>query len=242
MNESASRAPINDRVIDDLVMANHILAHREVVDAFGHVSVRTPGRTDRFLISRSMAPALVTAGDILELDLDGTIVGELQAKPYAERFIHSAIYRARPDVIGIVHSHSPSVIPFTITPVALQAVYHMSGFIGTGLPVFDIRPGAGDTDMLISNSGLGEQLAHCLGGCHGALQRGHGSVVVGSSLREAVFRAIYLEINARVQATAHQLGPVQFLNAEESRKTDLTARGQVDRAWDIWARDVARTK
>ncbi len=231
----ADRVTTLDAIAMDLVRANHILADKGVVDAFGHVSVRLPERSDRFLIARSMAPALVRGPDILELDLSGTSVGRSVAKSYVERFIHAEIYRARPDVGAIVHSHSPAVIPFGVTSTALRPIFHMSAFLGERTPIFDIHDAVGDSDMLIRNAPLGVALADCLGTSNAVLQRGHGSTVVGTTLQEAVFRAVYLEINARLQTDAARLGPITFLSAGEAELADAAVRQQVDRAWDLWA-------
>ena len=223
-------------VIDDLVTANHILADQRVVDGFGHVSARHDKHPDRFLLARSMAPALVTAADIMEFGLDGEPVDAQGRTPYLERFIHAEIYRARPDVMSVVHSHSPSVIPFAISTQALRPVYHMSGFLpADGAPVFEIRDAGGPaTDMLISNPALGRALADDLGGGAVILMRGHGSTVVGPGIRAAVFRAVYTEINARLESEALRLGGVTFLNAEEAAAAAATNLRMVDRPWALW--------
>jgi ribulose-5-phosphate 4-epimerase/fuculose-1-phosphate aldolase len=225
-------------VITDLVYANRILADQNVVDGFGHVSVREPGHSDRFLLSRSMAPALVSASDILEYDSQGEPTKTGGPKDYLERFIHAAIYRARPDVIAVVHSHSAAIIPFGVTGTSLRPVYHMSAFLGGGVPIFDIRKAAGETDMLISNNKLGDALAKALGDKSVVLMRGHGSVAVGNSIQQAVFRAIYTEINGRIQMDAMRLGSVTFLSPEESEKAAKAADGQITRSWDLWKRRI----
>lgn len=223
---------------DDLVIANHILAKHGVVDGFGHVSFRHEQHPDRFVIARSMAPALVTLNDLMEIDLDGNPLAPDAPRAYLERFIHSEIYRVRPDVMAVVHNHSPSVIPFGVTGVPLRPIYHMSGFLGAGVPVFDIRCDAGDTDMLIRSPELGCAHAGCLG--HGAatLMRGHGATVVGTSLQQVVYRAIYMEMNARLQGDALRLGPLTYLTEEEARLAAATNDGQVQRPWELWAREV----
>ncbi len=230
-----------DRVqdIEALALANRILAGQGVLDAFGHVSLRDPARRDRFFLARSMAPALVGGGDIQWLDQDGERVGGHDGKPYLERFIHSEIYRRRPDVGAIVHAHSPEVIPFAVTPVPLRPVYHMSAFLGAGVPVFDIAAEAGDSDLLIRSAPLGGALAQCLGEAPAALMRGHGSVTVGATLRQAVFRAVYLVQNARLQAQAMQLGEVRYLSPGEAALAGAVADAQVDRPWELWAGAVA---
>lgn len=222
-------------LIDDLVSANHILVTENVFDGFGHVSVRHDQRSDRFLISRSLAPSLVQAEDILECDFDGQVVDPLGRKSYLERFIHSAIYKARPDVMAVIHSHSPAVIPFGVTGARLRPICHMSGFLGSQTPVYDIRDAAGESsDMLIRSQDLGESLARTLGPNAVALMRGHGSVAVGPSLQKAVFRAIYTESNARLQLQAMQLGTVNFMSDDESFKSNEINEQQLDRPWQLW--------
>jgi ribulose-5-phosphate 4-epimerase/fuculose-1-phosphate aldolase len=220
---------------EELATANRILFRQGVVDAFGHVSARHPESPDRYLLSRNMAPALVTAGDIIMFELDGTPVND--SRPvYLERFIHGEIYRLRPDVMSVVHSHSPAVLPFSVTRnVRLRPISHMGGFLPAQTPVFEIRLAAGDeTDLLIRNSELGEALAQDLG-CHSVvLMRGHGLTVVGESLRQAVFRAVYTELNARVQAEAMRLDEVIFLTEREAAAAALANDGQIARAWDFW--------
>jgi ribulose-5-phosphate 4-epimerase/fuculose-1-phosphate aldolase len=233
----------NDSVaaqVKELVAANHILAARGVVDGFGHVSVRRADHSDRFMLSRSMAPALVTAADILTYDLEGREVQGDARPSYIERFIHSEIYRARPYVVGVVHSHSPAVIPFSIVKdVAVRPVYHLAGFLGEVTPVYEIRNDAGDaTDLLIRDSRLGAALARCLKQHVAVLLRGHGSTVVGDNLRQAVFRAVYLEMNARIQGDALQLGEITYLTAQEAAAAAISNDRQMDRAWDLWLRDV----
>lgn len=229
--------PISERVAD-LVAANRILFHVGVVDGFGHVSVRHEARPDRFLLARSMAPGLVTADDIMEFDLDGAPVDPRGRAVYLERFIHGEIYRARPDVVSVVHSHSPNVIPFGVTPARLQPIYHMSGFLGVGVPVFDIRRVAGDTDMLVTSGKLGKALAETLGDKAVALMRGHGSVAVGTSIQHAVYRAFYTEMNAKLQAEAMKLGPVTFLSAEEAVKAAASNEKSLLRPWALWKRQA----
>ena len=165
----------NPALIDDLVIANHILVNEGVLDGFGHISVRHDKYPDRFLIARSMAPALVTAQDIVSCDLEGTVHDAQGRKTYVERFIHSEIYRARPDVFAVIHSHSPAVIPFGVTGARLRPICHMSGFLGATTPVFEIRHGGGEnTDLLVRNQLLGRALANVLGPSAVALMRGHG--------------------------------------------------------------------
>jgi len=227
-------------LIGELVDANHILYDQGVVDGFGHVSIRDSDNPHRFFIARSMAPALVTAADILELDLDGNAVAKHAPPSYLERFIHGEIYRARPDVMAVVHSHSPAVIPFGVVPGApLKAISHMGGFIGEGAPVFEIRNAAGrSSDMLVCTPALGAALAQSLGQHGMVLMRGHGATMVGSSLRQAVYRAIYAELNARLQAEALRLGTPIYLTADEAEGAARANDNNMDRAWDLWVRAV----
>jgi ribulose-5-phosphate 4-epimerase/fuculose-1-phosphate aldolase len=223
-------------LIEDLVAANHILADQGVVDAFGHVSVRHPQHPDRFLLARNMAPSQVQAQDILQFALDGTPLDAGDRRVYLERFIHGAIFRARPDVVAVVHSHSPAVVPFSIAKGArLRPVCHMSGFLGTGAPLFEIRDTAGAaSDLLVRDDRLGTALAASLGGANFVLMRGHGSTTVAPSLKVAVYRAVYAEVNARMQLQAQQLGEPEFLTAEEAVSTMETNEKQVERPWALW--------
>jgi HCOMODA/2-hydroxy-3-carboxy-muconic semialdehyde decarboxylase len=225
---------VDRALLEDLVYANRILYDQGVLDGFGHVSVRHPANPEHFLLSRNMAPGLVTAGDILEYDRDGAALNAGDRRVYLERFIHAAIYRARPDVRAVVHSHSPSLIPFGVTGTSLRPVYHMSAFLGAGAPIFDIRNAAGMTDMLISSNRLGDALARELGEHAVILLRGHGEVTTGSSVQQAVFRAVYTEMNAKLQGEALQLGTVTYLAPEEAAKAAAALDGQIPRAWDLW--------
>jgi ribulose-5-phosphate 4-epimerase/fuculose-1-phosphate aldolase len=223
--------------VAELVTANHILFDRGIVDGFGHVSVRHPLRADRFLLSRNRAPALVTAEDILTFDLDGDIADGKNEPTYLERFIHGEIYRMRPDVFAVVHSHAVSILPFTVVTTApLCPICHMSGFIKRGTPVFEIRVHAGEgSDLLISTPELGRNLATALGNHALVLMRGHGMTVVGATLRQAVFRSVYAEVNARIQTTAGAMGDVTFLTEKEADAADATGTTAINRAWEFWA-------
>lgn len=224
-------------VIDDLVTANRIVYHQGVVDGFGHISVRDPRDPERFLMSRARAPGLVTAADILVFGLDGEPVKKDAPPIYGERFIHSEIYKARPDVNAVLHSHSPTVIPFSITNVPMRPI--RVGFLYPEVPVFDTRDAAGWTDLLISNQVLGKALAEKLGSNSVVLLRGHGNAVVGPDLQITVYRAVYTEANAKQQLQAMMLGgPITFLAPEEAmimnaararRKPGLGA----DRIWEL---------
>jgi len=223
-------------LIDDLVAANHILADQGVVDGFGHVSVRHPSKANRFLLARSIAPALATPADILEFDLDARPHGASDRALYLERFIHSEIYRARPDVGAVVHSHSRAVVPFSVVAqVPLRAMWHVGGFLGTGCPVFEIREVAGEaTDLLIRNAALGAALARTLDRHSVVLMRGHGCTVVGSDVRQAVFNAIYTEVSAAMQAEAMRMGAVSNLTREEAEAAADCNAAQITRSWELW--------
>lgn len=222
-------------VIDDLVAANRILAGHGVLDGFGHVSARHPGRPDRYLLSRSLAPGLVTGDDVMTFDLDSTAADSDERRPYLERFIHGAIYRARPDVNAVVHSHSPSVIPFGASSVPLRPIYHMASFLGARAPVFEIRQRFGVTDMLVRTGDQGLALAEALDDQAVVLMRGHGFCAVGESLPVAVFRAIYTETNAALQQQAIALGgTLTYLDPGEAELSEKTNRGVVDRPWALW--------
>jgi ribulose-5-phosphate 4-epimerase/fuculose-1-phosphate aldolase len=230
-------AQASPALIEDLVAANRILSNEGVVDGFGHVSVRHDSATGVFLLARSMAPGLVTAADIMAFGDDGEPLGDDRRTVYVERFIHSEIYKALPQVAAIVHSHSPAVVPFGVTAAKLRPIYHMSSFLGADVPVFEIREtGGGATDMLIRTPQLGAALAQSLGQATVALMRGHGNVVVGRSLPEVVFRAVYTEINARLQADAMRLGGgrVTYLSDGEAAASMATNAGVLTRAWELW--------
>lgn len=225
----------HNALIDDLVIANHILVNEGVLDGFGHISVRHDQLPERFLIARSMAPGLVTADDILACDLDGHVHDERGRKTYVERYIHSEIYRARPDVMAVVHSHSPAVIPFGVTSARLRPICHMSGFLGAAVPVFEIRHTAGEnSDLLIRNKVLGQALTQTLGNSAVALLRGHGNVVVGMSIQQVVFRAINTENNARLQSEAMRLGEINYLTPQEAQATSDMNDEHLDRPWQVW--------
>ena len=235
---SASR-----RLIDDLVAASRILAGHEVLDAYGHASARSDKRPDRFVMSRALAPALVGAADLMELDTDSEALPGDKRKGFIERYIHGEIYRARPEVMAIVHSHSPSVIPFGATRSRLRPIYHMGSFLWSGTPVFEIRKSRPDNDLLVRDRPLGQALANSLGACACVLMRGHGMTVVGESVPEAVFRAIYTEMNARLQLQVTQLeGPIEFLSDEEGRRATAANRGTLERPWELWKKKASGRK
>lgn len=224
-------------LVEDLVAANRALVQQGVLDAWGHASARDDRNPNRYLLSRSLAPALVTAEDIMEYDLNSNPLDQRGRVMYDERFIHGEIYKARPDVRAIVHSHSPAVIPFGLTSVPLRPVFHMSFFVAEGVPVWDIRRAAGMTNMLVQTSALGRSLAETLGNRPAALLRGHGDVVVGLDVATAVGRAIFLEVNAKLQAEAIRLGgPITFMDPEEARLRERP--NQYGRGWELWKRQA----
>ena len=225
-------------LLDDLVTANRILAAQNIVDGFGHISVRTAPGSPHFYISRSLAPAQVTAADIMEFDLDGVAQNNDTRAPYSERFIHAGVYTARPEVMSVVHCHTASLIPYGITKIALRPVYHNSSFVGEGIPVWEIREAGGVTDMLVRNADLGKSLAATLGNKPAALLRGHGAVVVGNTIMDAVARSIYLDVNARIQTQALSLGGnIEYLSDQEVAKR--ATADEYGRPWDQWKRQVA---
>jgi ribulose-5-phosphate 4-epimerase/fuculose-1-phosphate aldolase len=237
------KPPASRQLIQDLVAASRILAAHEVLDAYGHVSARSDRRPDRFLMSRSRAPALVTAADMMELDADSEPLPGDKRKGFIERYIHGEIYRARREVMAVVHSHSSSVIPFGVTHTKLRPIYHMGSFLWSGAPVFEIREVRPENDLLVRDRPLGRALAGTLGECACVLMRGHGMTVVGDSVPEAVFRAIYTEMNARLQLQAGQLeGPVEFLSDEEGRRATAANRGTLERPWELWKKSVLARK
>ena len=224
---------MDKNLIDDLVAANRILAEHGVIDAYGHVSIRSPDDPKRFFLARAIAPETVQADDILEYGLDSNPVDARGRDSVSERFIHSEIYRARPDVMSVVHNHSPSVIPFSVTGVKLRALFHMASFIGEGLPNFEIRKVKKGSDLLVRDAKLGKALAKTLGKSPATLMRGHGSAVTGENLLRAVGRSIYLEMSARMQMQALLLSSkITYLDAAE-----VTASAPVQdykRAWPLW--------
>jgi len=226
--------PASPQALEDLVAANRILAMEGVLDGYGHVSVRAEGRPGHFVMSRSLAPPLVTLDDLVEYGPDSEPVSDTR-RAYLERFIHGEVYRARPDVMAVVHSHAESVVPFAITRGKLRPVYHMASFLWSGVPVFEMRKFRAESDLLIRDRETGEALARTLEACTCVLMRGHGMTVVGDSIREAVFRAIYTATNAKLQMQAQQLeGPVEFLSDAEGRLATATNHATLERPWELW--------
>jgi ribulose-5-phosphate 4-epimerase/fuculose-1-phosphate aldolase len=230
-------ADVDDATIAELALSYRILVNQGVLDAYGHVSIRHPKNPNRFLMARSgeVAPAYVTANDIMEFDLDSSATDLRGRALHSERFIHGEIYKVRPDVNAVVHIHSRGVIPFGVTKTPLRAIFHNAAFLGDGVPVYEIRDEAGDNnDMLVNTNAKGRALAKALGPHPVVLMRGHGDAVVGPSLQVAIFRAVYTEVNANLQMQATILGgPITFLNQYEAKK------GQgMERTWEAWKRQA----
>ncbi len=228
---------------DDIVSANRILYAHGVVDGFGHVSVRDDEDPESFWLARNLAPGLVTPADVVRYRYDGSARDGDERRPYLERFIHGSVFKARPDVGAVVHSHAPSVIPFGLVREAkLRAVWHMSAFLADEVPIFEIRDVEGDaSDLLTRNTGTADALAAKLGGNAAVLMRGHGATIVGRDVKEAVFRAVYLALNAQVQGDAMRLGTPIHLTLAEAAAATKTIGSQIDRAWNLWVDEANAT-
>jgi len=227
-----------DRVLADLVIANRILAHEDVVDAYGHVSVRHPADPKRFFLARSLAPSMVGREDIMQFDLEGRPLEGDARQPYLERFIHAAVYEARPEVLAVVHAHAEAVLPFGISGAPLRPVIHSGSFMGEQVPVWDIRDKFGDTNLLVTSMPQGRDLALRLGTHNVSLMRGHGFVAAARSLIEVVRMSVYVPRNARVQMAALQLGAVKALSPGEIAARNAGYKPQspeTQRAWEYWA-------
>jgi ribulose-5-phosphate 4-epimerase/fuculose-1-phosphate aldolase len=227
-----------ERVLADLVIANRILAHEGIVDAYGHVSVRHPRDPKRYLLARSLSPEMVQQADIMEFELDGTPVGGDARQPYLERFIHGAVYECRPEVLAVVHAHAEDVLPFGITAAPLRPVIHSGSFMGAEVPVWDIRDRFGDTNLLVTNMPQGRDLAARLAANNVALMRGHGFVAAARSLIEVVRMSVYVPRNARVQLAAMRLGEVKPLSRGEIEARNAGYKPhspETWRAWEYWA-------
>jgi ribulose-5-phosphate 4-epimerase/fuculose-1-phosphate aldolase len=236
---STTGGPVDRGVLEDLAASSRILADQGVFDAAGHVSMRHPGHPERFLMSRSLAPQMITADDIMEFDIDSNAIDARGRNGFIERYLHGEIFRARPDVMAIAHSHSPSTIAFGLSNVPMRAMYHNAAFLAAGVPVFDIREKFGATDIVISTAEKGAALAKVLADKPVALLRAHGMVATGPSLPVAVFRAIFTVTSANIQHQALALGgPVAALDAEEGRLADVVNVQTVGRAWDLWKKRV----
>lgn len=222
----------------DLAIANRILAHEGVVDAYGHVSIRHPDDKSRFFLSRSRSPELVSPEDLMEFGLDGEVVDKSDKRaPYAERFIHAAVYEGRPEIVSVVHNHSPKVVPFSVTKTPLRPLIHVAGAMGATIPVWDIREKFGDTNLLVANMEQGRDMTRTLGSNTVVLMRGHGCTVASETLKKAVITAVYVQVNATLQLEAMGLGEINFLTPGEVKKTGaLLDMPLVEtRVWDYLA-------
>ncbi len=240
-NAPASGGPVSEEFLADLAAASRILATRGVVDAFGHISHRHPNAPDRYFMSRSRAPALVEPEDLIEYSLDSEPVNAAGRGSFLERFIHGEVYKARPDVVSVVHSHSPSVIPFGLTDAGMRAMFHNAAFLAREIPVFDISEKFGATDMLVSDPEKGVAFAECVGDSCVTLMRAHGSIACGENLQTAVFRAVYTEVNARIQHWTEGLahgGRIAALSEEEGVLADVPNGMACFRAWELWRKEV----
>ena len=229
--------------LEDLVAAYRILAEHGVIDAYGHVSIRSPKDPGRYYIARSIAPEIVQLDDMMEYDLDSTPIDPRGRESVRERFIHGEVYKARPDVMAVVHNHSPSVIPFSVTGVPMRPIYHMASFVGEGIPNFEIRDFAQSTDLLVKTPELGKALASVLSSKPAALMRGHGAVVVGENIARAVGRSVYLEQSAQLQMQAMQLAPngkITYLDDGEVKASNPVQN--YARAWPMWREKALRKK
>jgi ribulose-5-phosphate 4-epimerase/fuculose-1-phosphate aldolase len=230
--------PLAAELVEDLLVGNQILFKYGIVDAFGHLSVRHDADPNRYVMSRHLAPILVTENDLLSYDLDSVPVEPTEHRLYSERFIHGEIYKSRPDVMSVVHCHAPALIPFGVTSAGLQAVYHVSAFLGLGVPKFEIRETAGMTDMLVRTAPIGRALAEKLGDKPMVLMRGHGATMVGKTIRHSVYRAMYAVQNAQIQLEALRLGEVTYLAPEEAAKQEAYMDEVIHRPWNMWKREV----
>jgi ribulose-5-phosphate 4-epimerase/fuculose-1-phosphate aldolase len=238
---NTSGGSVDRATLEDLAASSRILADQGVFDAAGHVSMRHPGHPERFLMSRSLAPQMITADDIMEFDLDCNAIDPRGCNGFIERYLHGEIFRARPDVMAVAHSRSPSVIAFGLSNTPMLAMYHNAAFLAAGVPVFDIREKFGTTDIVISTAAKGAALAQVLADKPVALLRAHGMVAVGGSLPVAVFRAIFTVTSANIQHQVLALGgPIAALDAEEGRIADVVNVQTVGRSWDLWKQRVMK--
>jgi len=226
-------------LLEDLVTANHILQDQGVVDGYGHVSVRNPANPNHFYISRWLAPDLVTVDDVMELDFDCVPANGDNRRMYSERWIHAEIYRARPDVKSIVHTHAPTVVLMGTINEPLLPIYHMGGFIGAGLPSFDIRKSFGMTSMLVNDAAKGKALAQALGTAPAAFMRGHGGITVGTTIKHSVGRSVYLKVNAEMHLQAGSR-KIETLSPEEARLAEI-GNSDFPKDWDMWSRKVKKS-
>lgn len=230
--------PVSQTIFEELILATRILANKGILDGFGHVSARSTSRPDHYYMVRDNATEVTDGTGIMELDIESNPVSPDSRRPSIERFIHGEIYRARPDVRAIVHTHSPHLIPFGISKTPLKPLYHMCGFLDCGAPIFDIALEHGDTDLLVTSREKGQSLARSLGGSALVLMRGHGATTVGFSVKEAVYRAVYATLNAQLQPVAMQLGEPKYLSSTEASAADELHKKTLDRAWNYWVKSL----
>jgi len=238
VQEQMDQSPQVKAAIIELVLANHILYDQNAVDGYGHISIRNPINPNTFFLARSVAPSLAQISDVMEFDMDGKALNGDTRVAYGERFIHSGILRNRPDINSVVHGHAASILPYGLTHGNLKPVYHMSAFLGEGTPIFEIREFAQpspDTDMFISNPTLGQALAKTMDQKNFVLMRGHGYAAAGESIRQVVFRSVYAIQNAAIQTEASKMGKVQYLTAEEAKKSQATIEKTINRPWELWS-------
>jgi ribulose-5-phosphate 4-epimerase/fuculose-1-phosphate aldolase len=231
--------------ISELVIANRVIAHLRLVDSFGHITVRNPENLQRFFMSRARAPGLVTKEDILEFNLDSTPVNLRGLKPYSERFIHGCLYKSRPDVCAICHNHAHELLPLAVTKTVMRPALHSASVIGHEVPVWDIRDHFGDTNMLVTTNAMGDSLAAMVGKGKAALMRGHGSVIAGASIQDAVFTTFYLRLNAEVVIKAMSIGgTITYLSPGEiDQSGELHSQPAAQgRAWEDWCSQAGVAK
>lgn len=231
-----------EALLDELVVANHILANENVVDSFGHISVRNPENPNHFFISCSRSPEIVSREDIMEFDLQGNSVDGSTLRPYGERFIHGAVFEARDDVHSVIHNHSHSIIPFGVTGTPLQPIIHTGAAIGRDIPIWDINDEFGDTDLLVRNMDHGRDMAKTMGDATVVLMRGHGCTVASRHIRGATIVSIYLQVSASIQLQAMPLGNVKYLTPGETEKATEMCYSDlaVDRVWENLTLRVSR--
>tara|TARA_Y100001970_G_scaffold293013_1_gene437192 strand:- start:7208 stop:7999 length:792 start_codon:yes stop_codon:yes gene_type:complete len=236
------RMNVDAGTLNNIVVANHILAHEEVVDAYGHISFRHPGDREKYLLSRARAPELIETDDIVTYRLDGEAIDAGDRRPYSERMIHGAIYEQRPDVNVVIHNHSYEVIPFASTGTPLRPVTHTCAPIGKNIPVWDMRDKFGETNHLVVTMEQGRDLAASLGSGMIALMKRHGCVVTGATVEETVMKAIYLQVNAKLQLQTMMIGEPDFLTDIEIEECTSMQQAPIslDRAWEVWCRRATK--
>ena len=225
--------PTHKTVFEELVTATKILIHEGILDSFGHISARDPEDPQSFFLAKKLAPSHITADDFQKFDLEGETSDNRPS--YLERYIHSEIYKARPDVNCVLHSHSPAVLPYCFTDQPLRPVTHMGAFLGERVPVYEIRDKQGDdTDLFGGDNRVCADIAESLGGQAVVLMARHGVVNVGNSVREVVFRAVSTEQNAAAQTLGLQIGNIEYLSPGEVKTAGQLVGAQINRGWDHW--------